>query len=144
MRKLGVAIAVAFVLVLAGTTFEPAQAREYSLAVERWRPLVSRYGWPEAEAMAVLHCESSGRERVVSKSNAVGLFQIKTDDLYKTPVRSLRVIQYLFPEVRDSWSASESLLQVPERNVAIAYIRWLDAGWDPWACGWAASRESVN
>ena len=69
--------------------------------------------WPEAEAMAVLHCESSGRERVVSKSNAVGLFQIKTDDLYKTSVRSLRVIQYLFPEVRDSWSAAERLLHKP-------------------------------
>ena len=83
--------------------------------MEQWRGLVSAYGWPVDEALAVLSCESGG-DVLAYNGGSMGLFQVHY------PSHSGRV------------SGPEALYD-PATNIAVAYDIWIDnAGWGPWGC----------
>lgn len=91
--------------VAAASAPEPASAP--SLA-----DLVCSYGWPCAEALSVMQCESGGRNvQNASGGPFIGPFQLWTGHA----------------------RAGENLWDVAT-NVAVAYRIWSAQGWGPWEC----------
>ena len=80
-----------------------------TLGAQDWAALVSQYEWDTATALAVLYCESGGREWEINPTGHVGLFQI-------SPIHR--------------WAQIEML--VPAGNVAAAFELWERGGWNPW------------
>lgn len=97
--------------------YEPS-SRGYD-AVERWRPLVSQYGWDADTALAVIRCESGGDPTIPNRqgSGALGLFQIMPRWQYLADLLHGRRVWFGDPRV----------------NVRTAYELYvLFDGWSPW------------
>ncbi len=80
---------------------------------EGWREIIDQYQWDAKVAEMVMMCESEGDAAAVN-GRYVGLFQIDS--------------------VLHRWTAEE--LVVPEINIAAAFEKYQQSGWQPWPrCG---------
>lgn len=76
---------------------------------DHWREIIDQYSWDAEVAERVMMCESEGDAAAVN-GVYVGLFQIDS--------------------VLHRWSREELL--VPEVNIAAAFEKYRERGWQPW------------